>query len=266
MFLLIDGDILIYRCGFAAEKTKYLTEEGGVFSHFENAKDAKAHSKDAVLWSRKEVEPLSHALAMVKNVIEDIQDRHAEFSGTRIWLTPSTGNFREAVSTRTKYKGNRDGQQRPVHYSAIRDYLVDNWGAQYTVGQEADDAIGIDMYSYPGSTCVSIDKDLLQLAGRHYNWVDRREIKVTEREASLNFWTQVIAGDATDNIPGVEGMGPVKAKRALADVKSNKEAWDVVHSIYCDTYGMEQGAEYALETARLVYVRRKEHEIWNPPV
>jgi hypothetical protein len=268
--LQIDGDVVVYRCGFAVEKTQYLVTDASytVLRGFAAAaKDAKSDLVEYdtdVLWSRKEVEPESHALALVKSVIGDIRDRYPNHE-PYIWLSPSVGNFRERIATRAKYKGNRDSQHRPVHFNAIRDYLCSKYGARTTAGQEADDAIGIGMHDAPGSVCVSIDKDLKQIAGTHYNWVDKTESTISPRQAALNFYTQILAGDATDNVPGIEGIGPRKAAAILDKVSGAKEAWQRCLGAYGDVYGKD-GEAFALETARLVYVRRKPDEIWSPPL
>jgi hypothetical protein len=265
--LLIDADLLVYRCGFAVEKNKYLVEFNDGVSHWNTAAEAKKHVDEVGsgdIWTRKEVEPVENALALVKNVIQDIQDRYAEWSDCRLWLSPSVGNFREQIATRAKYKGNRDNTPRPVHATAIRDCLVKQWGAVSTVGQEADDAIGIDMSANPGSVCVSFDKDLLQLPGKHYDWVDKSERDVTSKEAAKFFWQQALSGDATDNVPGCKGIGSVKAQKLLAECNSNKECWDKVLEVYKEVHG-DEGEAFATETARLVYVRRKNNEMWSPP-
>jgi hypothetical protein len=271
--LLIDGDGIVYRCGFAVEKMKYLVTPKDISTAaalsqaelFENKKDAdrEVEGTDALIWSRKEVEPVENALALVKNVIEDIQDRYSDWGDCVIYIS-GVGNFRNAIATRANYKGNRDATTRPVHTGAIRDYLVRKYGAIYVHGQEADDAIGIAMYEHPGSVCVSFDKDMLQCVGRHYNWADKSERTVTAKEAAKFFWEQCLSGDPTDNIPGCKGIGPVKAHKILEDCKNNAECWKTVLYVYKDVHG-EEGAAFALETAQLVYIRKKPNEIWSPP-
>lgn len=264
--LLIDGDIVAFRCGFAVEKTRYLVQHrGGRWDEYDTAREAKAdESRGCVIWSRKEVEPKENAIKLVDSVVCDIRQRYADLD-CRVYLSPSVGNFRDKIATRARYKGNRDGAARPTHLPAIREHLCKNYGAIVTEGQEADDAIGIAMYAAPGSVCVSIDKDLHQLAGKHYNWVTKDECTVSPADASRWFYTQVLAGDATDNVPGCEGIGPVKAAKILAGCKGPKSAWERVLQTYIKCHG-DDGPLFALETARLVYVRRKDGEIWNPPV
>ena len=115
------------------------------------------------------------------------------------------------------------------------------------------------------AVCCSIDKDLLQLPGRHYNFVAKEETVVTPKEAVINFYGQVLSGDPTDNVLGLPGVGPVRARRALADCRSPRDCWNVCLSLYTAEFGAVRGPEYALEAARLVYVRRQVGEMWEPP-
>ena len=60
---------------------------------------------------------------------------------------------------------------------------------------------------------ATLDKDLDGVPGWHYVWKGKREgvFYVTETEADRFFYTQMLTGDATDNIPGLFKMVGVKA-------------------------------------------------------
>lgn len=262
--LLIDTDGILYRAGFATEKTKYLVT--GVNDEndcpvwplvYDNAADAKANCPlGGYIWSRKEVEPEDKALMLADIILRDIKDRYPEHQ-PELWLSPSVGNFRELIATRAKYKGNRDGQARPKHFKAIRQHLIDKHGAIQTEGQEADDILGIQMSANPDSVCVSFDKDLLQIPGLHYDWVKKTEVGITPKQGAINFWTQVLTGDPVDNVPGIEGIGPKKAAAILNGAKNSTEARTRVFDEYANQYGTELGPKYFEETAALVWIRRK---------
>lgn len=270
MKVLIDGDGLVYRCGFAVEKTKYLvdgmTGEAPEYRYCESYKEAQAVGDSFDLgfniWSRKEIEPVENALALVKQTIQKIKDRYANADSYDIWLSPTIGNFRDVVAKRAKYKGNRDRTSKPTHYNAIREYLEQVHSARVYAGAEADDALAI--FYREGDVLVSTDKDLLQVPGRHYNWVDNEERTVGKKEGAINLYTQILSGDSTDNIPGIEGVGPVKAHQMLKDCTGVRDCWETVLRAYRDKYG-EVGQEYAVETARLVYLLREEDKHWTPP-
>jgi hypothetical protein len=273
MKLLIDGDGFIYRCGFAVEKTKYLVsyvdavgEHNANVFVAENHKEAMKYTEqwpgiEPNVWSRKVLEPLEHALALVKGALEALPQHEEQ----EIWLTPPVGNFRDRIATIAKYKGNRDAARRPHYYREITDYLIERHGARYTEGQEADDALGIGLTNCGDAGCiVSFDKDLDQIAGRHYNWVTREGYSISKRDADFNFYAQILSGDVVDNVKGLEGIGPAKARKLLEGSKNSAELWQRVLKAYNDTHG-PRGMVYALENARLVYVRRQREETWTPP-
>lgn len=180
-----------------------------------------------------------------------------EFDG---YLTGSN-NFRKNIATIKEYKGNRK-QPKPKHLQALRDHLV-KMGCVVVDGQEADDAIGIAAYAAePDSyTIVSIDKDLLMLRGKHYNFVKKEFTYVTEEEGIKAFYTQLLTGDRTDNIQGIPGIGPAKAAKALKGIEGEQALYEAVKQ----AYEAAEIADQLVENARLLWIRRKDNEVWNPP-
>jgi len=225
--VLVDGDIVVYRCGFAAEHTVYtLTSPDGVhiIGIFNKAADYKAYVKekgmdvaDFVVETEKVIEPLSHALANVKSVMSRIADE-----GNQVIVFLSQGDcFRSKLATLAVYKGNRKDAPRPVHYADIRKYLVDHYDTRIVNELEADDALALCQDGMR-TVIASIDKDLLQVPGLHYNWVKDERVLITPEVAQKKLYMQVLTGDATDNIPGIRGIGPAKA-RALIDKCTTEE-------------------------------------------
>lgn len=273
---LIDGDSLVYRCGFSAEKTHYLVEHDVELDlprkydwnmKFESAKDAKAHIEEAagfgwpsVLWSRKEYQPLEFALQATKTTIESILEK-AKPKDFTIYLS-GRDNFRYDIAD--YYKGNRDHTAKPKYWRDVRDYLIANWGAVVTDGIEADDAIGIGGSS-PSCCIVSNDKDLDQIAGWHYDWTKSRVYQVSRRQADFALYSQILSGDATDNVPGVDGIGPVKAGKLLEGAKNSTELFERCWAVYRDRYG-DTARDYFLEQARLMYIHRKPNDEYRPPI
>ena len=75
------------------------------------------------------------------------------------------------------------------------------------------------------------------------------------RVADLAFWTQMLVGDTSDNVRGVDGIGPVKAKKALEKLKDNGEWFDCVRKLYADDGRF-------LLNLNLFWVQRNEGKIW----
>ena len=159
----------------------------------------------------------------------------------QIFLT-GKGNFRKNIAVTREYKGNRK-QERPVHLGDIRQHLIDNWKAIVSKDEEADDLIGI--WSNPESIVISIDKDMLQLPCTHYN-PHRRTWQTVEEFEGLRFFYKQI-------------LGPKKADKILADCKTEQDLYQEC----VRAYGGDE--ERVIENGKLLWLRREEEQIWQPP-
>ena len=222
---LLDGDIFVYRIGFASEDV-----------------DEKL------------------CLARVTELVTDIVYFRLNCDDFKAYIT-GKGNFRNDIAVTAPYKGNRKDLKRPKHYEAIRKHLVD-LGAILVEGMEADDAIAIEATAN-GGFIVSIDKDLDQIPGHHYNFVKHEEYFVTEEQGLLNFYKQILTGDRVDNIMGIKGIGPVKADKLLAKCKTEKEMFDVCVKAYNDNG--EDGVLRTTENARLLWLLRAPNQHYQAP-
>lgn len=176
------------------------------------------------------------------------------------FLTGSN-NFRKEIAKTVPYKGNRT-QDKPIHYDLIREYLVSAWGCIVVENQEADDAIGIAAYEFKDPEefiIMSIDKDLDMLRGWHYNFIKDDKYLVDEYQAIRNFYKQILTGDRVDNIVGLKGIGPKKADKILQDCLNEKALYQAVLDAY------DGDKDRVLENGQLLWIRRKEGELWQPP-
>lgn len=222
---LLDADIICYRTGFASEDV-----------------DEKL------------------CLARVTELVTDIVYFQLKCDDYKAYIT-GKGNFRNDIAVTAPYKGNRKDMKRPKHYEAIRKHLVD-LGATQVEGMEADDAIAIEATAN-GGFIVSIDKDLDQIPGHHYNFVKHEEYFVTEEQGLLNFYKQILTGDRVDNIMGIKGIGPVKADKLLAKCKTEKEMFDVCVKAYNDNG--EDGVLRTTENGKLLWLLRAPNQHYQPP-
>jgi len=106
----------------------------------------------------------------------------------------------------------------------------------------------------------TIDKDMLQIPCWHFNFVKGTWTKVSEAEGSLFFYTQILTGDAADNIKGIYRVGPVKAAKILEGCSTEQELYDACVKAY------DGDLDRVLENARLLWLRRYEGEMWMPPL
>jgi DNA polymerase I len=218
---IIDADIICYRVGFASEDVDEAT-----------------------------------CLARVTQLVNEIVFDDLRCDDYRAYIT-GKGNFRNEIAVTEPYKGNRKDAKRPIHYDAIRTHLQ-RLGAVLVEGQEADDAVAIDA-TESGGWIVSIDKDLDQVAGWHYNFVKHEEYYITEEEGLRNLYTQVLTGDRTDNIIGLKGIGPKKAAKLLEDCKTEREYYDACLKAY-------DGNELrVIENLNLLWLRRTPNQTFQVP-
>ena len=189
MIALIDGDIVVYR--------------------------SAASAKDEEQWV---------AQARADQMLRDILEATGADS-YKVFLTGS-GNFRRELTP--TYKANRP-DERPEHWQAVREFLVTQHKAMICEGWEADDQLGIEQDKVGGTTVIcSIDKDLLQVPGKHYNFVKKEFKEVSPYEGLKKLYLQALIGDRSDNIVGVQGIGPVKAKKVLEKCTNESELYQAV--------------------------------------
>ena len=175
------------------------------------------------------------------------------------WLTGKK-NFRNDIAVTVPYKGQRVAP-KPEHYAALRDHLVKKWKFEITEGIEADDAVAIATYAVPEdeTIMVHIDKDLNQLRGWHYNYRKKEKYHIEELEGLRNFYTQILTGDRIDNIIGIKGIGPVKAKRILEKCTTENEMYLACLEAY------DRNEERVLENGQLLWLQREVNQLWTPP-
>jgi len=200
---------------------------------------------------------------------DQLLNRILEDTNADDWKVYLSGenNFRYGIFP--DYKANRRNQPRPKHLEGLREHMVLDWDATIVDGYEADDALGIDNEERrrgggTGFIC-SIDKDLLQLPGKHYNFVKREIKEVDEFGGAVQFYSQLLIGDPTDNIRGCPGIGKVKAARAFIGCNTERQLYDKCVELYKVVYKDTWEQELNL-AAQLLYVWRKDPDSWSPPV
>jgi 5'-3' exonuclease len=253
---LIDGDILLYEIGFAAEAG----------------------------WQKEGVPPWDYVQELLELKITNICGAVGATAPPILFLT-GKHNFRDQLATRQKYK-NRPSN-KPWHYNNIKAHIQGLYDFRMQDGLEADDLMAIEQTKRwsewrEDSIICTRDKDLRAVPGWHFGWElgnqpqfgpyltdeighiklssDRKSIKGT---GLLFFYSQCLTGDRTDSILGVEGMGPVKAFELLSNTKTPDEAFNLVREAYRAVYG-DDGGRLLLESGRLLWMTRELHEDGSP--
>lgn len=209
-------------------------------------------------------ESITTALYTVDSMVADAllycDDGDRYYDKWQLYLT-GTGNFRYDIARTAPYKGNRT-TPKPEHLPAVRQHLVDKWGAVVADGQEADDAIAIaaTTLGVDNVVIIAVDKDFKQIPCHHYNFVKRQHLYQTPEDATKFFYMQILMGDSADNIIGIYGIGPKKAEKMLSECTTEKEMYQVCLDAF------DGNAERVSENGNLLFLRRKENQVWTPPI
>lgn len=197
-----------------------------------------------------EEEPEEVALLRLDRLVQEVLYVTSSDS-YKIFLTGSD-NFRKEIYP--EYKANRKDKEPPKHLQACREYLVKQWNAKITDGCEADDMLGVEQTD--NTVIVSIDKDLLQIEGKHYNFVKQEWYDVSEMGGIRHFYEQLLKGDRTDNVPGIAGIGEKKAQRLLEGCNTEEEMYEVCREQYQDD-------DLMMVYGKCLWIWRYEGDIWR---
>lgn len=230
--LLIDADLLAYRCSAALQQTIDWNGDGSCVS-------VNGREKEAKRAAELEVEEM-----MDKLKADDLV----------ICLSDEVENFRKCIDP--TYKTNRNGTERPIHLYDIKDHLAEKYPSRVIPTLEADDVMGI-MATEPHKgerVMVTLDKDLQTVPGllcrppREGKW---QVLEITPEKADEFHLWQTLTGDQTDGYPGCPGCGPMQAEKLLQGA-----AW--VGTLHTFTKGKRAGQQevrWALETDEPAWTR-----------
>lgn len=218
-------------------------------------------------------------VATSRRILKSKIDMFVEASGAErlvLGLTGegSTKGDRAVIAYTKPYQGQRKGH-KPKNWQYLRNYIAEGLAGpvKAVFDREADDLAGFMSEQYPGKAVLcSRDKDFRMLPGLHLNWdtYDLVEVKPDvfgvehggKMYGSRWFWTQMLWGDAADNIPGLpkhpdfpRGVGEVAAGKLLAFAHDDDSAAQAVAQAYKAHWGDEWADRYA-EQASLLWIRR----------
>ena len=199
MKALIDGDILLYAIGSFTNDHPFLKDSDGNPIQMPCSNEA------------------------IGTFCDDHLTKIKEGAGCNSYQVYVSGpnNFRHDIARTHPYKFKRADIEKPFHYQTVKDYLVNEKNAIVTDGIEADDALALAQG--PNTVFCTVDKDLLMVPGRHYNW-RKEEYRIVDYDEGVHwFLTQLLIGDwSTDSIIG---CGHVEAKIYGAKAKKAGQSY-----------------------------------------
>ena len=247
--ILVDADIYLHRaCHTSATKVTF---------------------GDETTWTMN----VKLAGGYLRREFKALRDRF-ETKNMRLALGDRNANFRKDLCA--TYKAHRTAYLRPPGFHELEANLKAHAKTVSAPRLEGDDILGILATTPSGApregvVIVSIDKDLLQVPGWHYN-PDKDELQEVDEAAGAYFHLmQTLTGDRVDGYPGLPGCGPVKAAKILSTPIGGDGAcyWERIVVAYVKA-GLT--AADALLQARLARVLRagdydrktKEIKLWTP--
>lgn len=113
----------------------------------------------------------------------------------------------------------------------------------------------------------SLDKDLLQVTGKHYNFVKQEFRTISPIEGRFNFYWQFIMGDKSDNVFGFDGIARQTVPKKLEGMQHEMQElasdelaiFNYVRELYNDD-------DRLLMNGRCLWMQRYPDELWEFPV
>lgn len=163
--------------------------------------------------------------------------------------------YKHYITKNIEYKGNRVNIQKPLYFYTVRSYLKEVLKFKTIEGFEADDLCSFLSKEYKtlgwNTTISTPDKDLKQIGGLFYDYKKKEEYFIDDSLAKFNLWKQVLTGDVSDNIPGIKGIGEVKASLILSNAEIDNYH-KIVFNKYIETYGIHDGITKFYENYSLI--------------
>jgi len=142
LVLLIDSDIVAYRCSATTDGRVYLLPDGSTTAYKKDAIarcEARGLDKEAIKQDFKP-EPPESANLNVRKLLRTFKGIFSTPVKMEHYLTPKVV-FRNDLES--GYKQNRKNMRRPANLGSTKLYLQQEHGATVVEGYEADDLIGI---------------------------------------------------------------------------------------------------------------------------
>lgn len=274
MIAIIDGDVLAY----SSCETRYEVPMNGTVKI---ELDENGRRKELVFSKQEDRKYLEKCWDKFQKNFQSLLDE--------LWCTEYLmavkapgregvpDNYRNIMYSEYKMNRHKDPTKANKFVPVLRELATAEGMAVPAAGREADDLMRIwaEEARRDGDEYIicSIDKDLMCIPGKHYrmpvrDWMGNiksggNTIEVSEEEAMRFYFEQLLKGDATDNIPGIPGVGPVKATKALAHCKTVEEFQESVVEQYFGFYGEKDWYNQLLSNGKMIYLQKHANDFFS---
>lgn len=289
----LDGDVLVYRAAFSVESSEVAVrkEKYGrvVNTPIEGIKEArKLDGRGNQVVVSRVVDNKHVAMHNLKSMIENIIDK-VDADEYEIVLSAKAKdvNRRNKIARQMPYKADRP--PKPFHYETLRTMLIEEYMATVVEEGEADDYLGAKQSDT--SVIVTIDKDLLQIPGHHFDLNSNKFMAVSdlgELELDANnklsgngfkwFCAQCLLGDRVDAIKGIPYIRQTKVSQLLSQIETKEKCWEIVKKEYMENKKVpldfmlpgedeeQVRLRYLKEMAQLVWIAHSDEDYYMPNI
>lgn len=256
---LIDGDVIAHiACKNRWERLQYYRgiRRGDPRFTFKPSSD-----EEMVFSPAEGTRYINESWLNFKNHLKTLLDNLYLEKNNYLMAVKADTNFRDDIYS--AYKAHRRTDNHNEFVSILRAKAVNEGYAIFAEGREADDYLR--MWSIEAKQAglepviCSIDKDLKCIPGKHWDLKKNELIDVSEAEAMRFYFEQLLKGDPTDNVPGVGGVGPVRAAALLEDCETLEEYQETICMVYEAAYG-EEWESYLLSNGKMIHIQQHEND------
>jgi len=259
LLAIIDGDII---CHNACPYRPDFLSTNNITTITYDTEGHQIHPEMATAEKRRYLETSwANFQRQFQELVEEV------FCTDFVMAVKGENNYRDIIYPDYKANRKRNPKGRNPFVPIIRQLAVAEDFAVEAEGREADDLVRIWANEARKAgrdfiVCTS-DKDLKCIPGKYYN-IDKRELFIiTEEAATRHFYEQLLKGDPTDNIPGIPGIGPVKATRILKDLNSEADFQEAVVEQYLIAFGPELWHEALVLNGKLLNIQNHVEDYWD---
>lgn len=254
MIILFDYDSMLYKANYK------IVSFGEIKEFFRIGMNREAISEEIV---NKSIDRMQ---AMEQKIFEDIEDTGVSISEVKYFVTDCHKSLRKQISAEYKAKRKKNKWTTAIRKKILLEYSNiyrnDYFEADDLIADEANNlrANGIEYI------ILSLDKDLQQIEGIHYNYYtdiveeNGREIRMarglsvtSDFESKYFFWRQMLMGDAGDGIQGLYKVGIVKATEILDGCTTESQLKLRVCRAYLDHYSHREYKGKGKKRVRVKY-------------
>ena len=168
--LIVDGDVLAFRCSTVCETKHSYTHPNGDVYNVKSKGVFKTYclendlNFDGFVCANEQIaDPLPYCLKTVSESLKRVME-FTNCNKMEIYIGGSD-NFRLKVPTPVEYKASRSDLTRPLLLNGVKDYLIKHKGAKRVTSEEADDVVSNRMRTLHKqgirSVLYSSDKDAM---------------------------------------------------------------------------------------------------------